>query len=82
MVLPDTDLLKQQNRDYILQPASSIRALLDKGPDIICSAKGCTVTDTDGRELLDAVAGLWCVNAGYGREDLADVMREAGLLQI
>ena len=79
MVLPDTDLLKQQNRDYILQPASSIRALLDKGPDIICSAKGCTVTDTDGRELLDAVAGLWCVNAGYGREDLADVMREASV---
>ena len=83
MTLPDpataTETLKQQNRDYILQPASSIKALLDNGPDIMTSARGCMVTDAEGRELLDAVGGLWCVNAGYGREDLAGVMHQASL---
>ena len=54
MALPDSHTLKQQNRDYILQPASSIKALLDNGPDIITSAKGCTIQDSEGRELLDA----------------------------
>ena len=73
----DTQSLKQKNRDYILQPASSIAALLDNGPDIINSGKGCTVTDSEGRSMLDAVAGLWCVNAGYGRDDLSGVMYKA-----
>ena len=73
----DTQSLKQKNRDYILQPASSIAALLDSGPDIINAGRGCTITDADGRDLLDAVAGLWCVNAGYGRNDLSEVMYKA-----
>lgn len=32
---------------------------------------GARVVDTDGKEYIDAMAGLWCVNVGYGREELA-----------
>lgn len=39
-------------------------------------AKGCWVTDADGNRLLDAMAGLWCVNIGYGREELAEAAFE------
>lgn len=39
-------------------------------------AKGCWVTDADGNRLLDAMAGLWCVNIGYGREELAEAAYE------
>lgn len=39
-------------------------------PLVMTEAYGCTVTDEDGREYLDAMAGLWCVNVGYGREEL------------
>jgi taurine-pyruvate aminotransferase len=35
-------------------------------------AKGAWVTDVDGNRYLDAMAGLWCVNVGYGREELAE----------
>jgi adenosylmethionine-8-amino-7-oxononanoate aminotransferase len=45
-------------------------------PRQIESASGCWLVDADGNRLLDAVAGLWCVNAGYGRAELADVARE------
>ncbi|WP_217639610.1 aspartate aminotransferase family protein [Alteribacillus bidgolensis] len=38
---------------------------------IIDSAKGAWVKDTDGKEYLDGMSGLWCVNVGYGREELA-----------
>ena len=38
------------------------------GTHVIRSAKGSTLIDEDGRELLDGLAGLWCVNVGYGRD--------------
>lgn len=58
----------------ILHPASSITALCENGPQMMISGKGCNVVDADGRTYLDAVAGLWCVNAGYGRRELSEAM--------
>ncbi len=43
------------------------------GSRIITRAEGCTIHDGDGMALLDGMAGLWCVNVGYGRKELADV---------
>ena len=42
-------------------------------PMVIVEGRGSTVVDADGTEYLDAMAGLWCVNIGYGRTELADV---------
>lgn len=41
-------------------------------PKCICSGANCYVTDTGGNRYLDGVSGLWCVNVGYGRQELAD----------
>ena len=41
------------------------------GSRIITRAEGCVIHDGDGNALLDAMAGLWCVQVGYGREELA-----------
>jgi putrescine---pyruvate transaminase len=46
------------------------------GSRIIVKAKGAIIEDADGHQLLDAMAGLWCVNAGYGRDELARVAYE------
>ena len=43
------------------------------GSRIITRADGCVITDAEGHSLLDGMAGLWCVNVGYGREELARV---------
>ena len=43
-----------------------------KGARVITRARGVTLTDSDGNEMLDAMAGLWCVNLGYGRDELAE----------
>src|SRR5690625_3930442 len=43
---------------------------------IIEEASGAWVTDLDGNRYLDGNAGLWCVNTGYGRSELADVAAE------
>ena len=46
------------------------------GSRIITRADGCTIYDGDGAALLDAMAGLWCVQVGYGREELAKAAYE------
>ena len=46
------------------------------GSRIVTHAEGCYITDGDGNRILDGMAGLWCVNIGYGREELADVAAE------
>ena len=46
------------------------------GSRIITSADGCYIYDGDGNKILDGMAGLWCVNIGYGRDELADVAAE------
>jgi beta-alanine--pyruvate transaminase len=47
-----------------------------KTPRIVASAKGMFYQSEDGREILDGTAGLWCVNAGHGRERIADAVAE------
>jgi len=69
--------LINQDAEVLLHPASSITQLLADGPQMITGADGCRITDADGNSLLDGVAGLWCVNAGYGRKELADAMQQA-----
>ena len=55
-----------------MHPFSSGDELRAKGVRVITRAKGVFLTDSDGNEILDAMAGLWCVNIGYGRTELAD----------
>ncbi len=49
-------------------------ASFKKNPRLFASAKGMYYTTTDGREVLDGTSGLWCVNAGHGRESIADAV--------
>ena len=50
-------------------------------PRLLESAKGMYYRSTDGRDVLDACAGLWCVNAGHGRDEIvAAVQKQAATL--
>ena len=43
-----------------------------RGARVITRAEGIYVWDSEGKKILDGMSGLWCVNAGYGRKELAD----------
>jgi taurine-pyruvate aminotransferase len=45
---------------------------LRQPPMVLAEGRGCTVVDAEGNEYLDAMAGLWCVNVGYGQERLVE----------
>ena len=55
-----------------LHPFTHSNQLAEKGVRVITAAKGVWLKDSEGEEVLDAMAGLWCVNIGYGRDELAD----------
>ena len=61
-----------QDSAHHLHPFTNPNDLLQKPPRIIESAQGVYLTDSDGNELLDMMAGLWCVNMGYGQKDLIE----------
>jgi len=54
-----------------LHPFTDSKALANKGSRVITSAEGVYLWDSEGHRLLDGMAGLWCVNVGYGRKELA-----------
>ena len=58
-----------------LAPQNNYHALKHKegGARIITESKGVWLTDSDGNRFIDGMAGLWCVQIGYGREELAEV---------
>ena len=55
-----------------LHPFTHSNQLAEKGVRVITAANGVWLKDSEGEEVLDAMAGLWCVNIGYGRDELAD----------
>ncbi|WP_010137222.1 aspartate aminotransferase family protein [Oceanicola sp. S124] len=77
--LPTAELQALDAAHHV-HPFSTQTELAERGVRVITSATGCWLTDSEGERILDAMAGLWCVNVGYGRDELAqaaaDQMRE------
>ncbi len=60
------------DRDHLIHPVTSFREHEALGVKLLSTGKGMWLTDGDGHELLDAFAGLWCVNIGYGQESVVE----------
>lgn len=72
----DTEQWQELDRLHHLHPFTDSKSLHRKGSRVITRADGVYLWDSEGRKILDAMAGLWCVNIGYGREELARVAYE------
>ena len=64
--------LEDMDRHSLFHPLTSIATHMEKGPHIIDTGKGARLRDSSGRDLLDCSGGLWCVNIGYGRQEIAE----------
>jgi adenosylmethionine-8-amino-7-oxononanoate aminotransferase len=64
--------LIELDRNHLIHPVSAYRAHERKGATVLASGQGLYLTDTQGNRLLDAFAGLWCVNIGYGQESVVE----------
>lgn len=68
----DTAELQAVDAAHYLHPFTDFKQLNRKGSRVIERADGIYLWDSDGNRILDGMAGLWCVNLGYGRKELAD----------
>ncbi len=59
-----------------LHPFSDAKSLNAQGSRVIVKGEGIYLWDSDGNKITDGMAGLWCVNVGYGRRDFAEVARQ------
>jgi L-2,4-diaminobutyrate transaminase len=68
--------LQQADRASVLHPSTNIADFASGklSSTIVESASGVRIRDTEGHELIDAFAGLYCVNIGYGRTEVADAI--------
>lgn len=65
--------LQRRDAAHHIHPFSNNGELAAKGTRVITKASGVYLTDANGKQLLDGMAGLWCVNLGYGRQELVEV---------
>lgn len=70
--------LQQDDRQHYLHPFTDHRELGERGTRVITRADGVYIWEESGKKILDGMSGLWCVNLGYGREELI----EAGARQL
>ena len=57
---------------HYLHPFTDFKGLANKGSRVITRAENIYLWDSEGNKILDAMSGLWCVNVGYGRQELID----------
>lgn len=72
----DTAALRAKDAAHHLHPFSDTRSLNQEGARVITHAEGVYLWDSEGNRIIDGMAGLWCVNIGYGRKDLPEVARK------
>src|SRR6202020_2934821 len=72
----DSAGLAALDRASVLHPATNARDFASgkAASTVIDTGAGIRIRDVDGRELIDAFAGLYCVNIGYGRTEVADAI--------
>ncbi|NCY22850.1 aminotransferase class III-fold pyridoxal phosphate-dependent enzyme, partial [bacterium] len=69
--IPHLEELRKMDREHHLHPFTDHAAMHPSGTHILTVGKGVYLQGEEGR-LLDGLAGLWCVNVGYGRKEIVD----------
>ncbi|MEM9002942.1 MAG: aspartate aminotransferase family protein [Cyanobacteria bacterium P01_F01_bin.86] len=79
-VVSPTLLSQSEHLEAFWMPFTANRQF-KTNPRMLTAAQGMYYTTSDGRQLLDGTAGLWCVNAGHGRPEIAAAVNQQ-LLQL
>ncbi|PKM82891.1 MAG: aspartate aminotransferase family protein [Firmicutes bacterium HGW-Firmicutes-14] len=73
----EADALVEKDRQHLWHHLTQHKIFQAQEPMIVVEGKGCMITDQRGNQYLDGLSGgVWCVNVGYGRNSIADVVSE------
>ena len=69
-----TQDIRQKDKDHFLHSYTNMKDFPEEGSVVYAKGEGHFIFDYDGKRYIDGIAGLWCVNIGHGREEIAEVM--------
>jgi len=72
----DTKGLWQKDRDHYIHPWTDFSVFKDQGSVVMAESEGVYVYDSEGNRFIDGIGGLWCVNIGYGNEEMAQAIAD------
>ena len=70
----EVKVLREMDDAHVWHPLLNHGSLAKNPLSVMVRAQGSTVTDAAGKSYIDAMAGLWCVNIGYGRSEVAEAV--------
>jgi len=68
--------LQESDSDHHMHPFTCGSKLQSRRPRVVVGGRGVWLIDSEGKEILDGMSGLWCVNVGYGRTELVEAARQ------
>ena len=68
--------LEKLDRTHLIHPVTEFRDHEKTGPKIVTGGEGIRIHLADGSTLIDACSGLWNINVGHGRSEIADAVNE------
>jgi len=68
--------LTAKDRDHMIHPWVDLGLVKSREPLIVVEGEGATVTDARGHRMIDGIGGMWCVNVGYGRDEIAEAIAD------
>lgn len=66
----------RKDRDHFVHPWTHFDSFKKEGSLVMAEAGGVHIWDIDGKKYLDGIGGLWCMNVGYGREEIVEAMAD------
>ena len=72
----DNDDLRQKDRDHNIHPWTDFATFKEEGSEVMAEAEGVYVYNAQGDRYMDGIGGLWCVNIGYGRDEMAQAIAD------
>jgi L-2,4-diaminobutyrate transaminase len=66
--------LNDLDRQFFFHPFTALSDHERNGPLVMVAGEGVWLEDNRGKRYIDSMAGLWCVNVGYGRREIADAI--------
>lgn len=72
----DTQEIWRKDRDHFVHPWTDFATFKEEGSLILAESEGAYILDSEGRRYIDGIGGLWCVNVGYGSDEIAQAMAD------
>lgn len=72
----DTEDIWQKDRDHFIHPWTDFSSFKEEGSLILAESEGAYIMDSEGKRYIDGIGGLWCVNVGYGNDEIAQAIAD------